>query len=70
MAASATETKALRTQLATLAKKHPATVVMLDLASAQIAGATMAEISSVFTGPFCNGPDTRKIKSLRIFSSC
>jgi hypothetical protein len=41
------KTKALRTQLAALAKKHPATVIMLDLASAQIAGATMAEISSV-----------------------
>ncbi len=41
------KSKALRTQLATLAKKHPATVIMLDLASAQIAGATMAEISSV-----------------------
>jgi hypothetical protein len=39
--------KSLRTQLAALAKKHPATVIMLDLASAQIAGATMAEISSV-----------------------
>jgi hypothetical protein len=41
------KTKALRTQLGALAKKHPATVIMLDLASAQIAGATMAEISSV-----------------------
>ena len=41
------KTKALRTQLAALAKKHPATLIMLDLASAQIAGATMAEISSV-----------------------
>ena len=41
------KTKALRTHLGALAKKHPATVIMLDLASAQIAGATMAEISSV-----------------------
>ena len=41
------KTKALRTQLGALAKKHPATVIMLDLASEQIAGATMAEISSV-----------------------
>src|SRR4029077_15496189 len=41
------KTKKLRTQLAALAKKHPATVIMIDLASAQIAGATMAEISSV-----------------------
>ena len=30
-----------------LAKRYPATVIMLDLASAQIAGATMAEISTV-----------------------
>ncbi len=41
------KTKALRTQLGALAKKYPATVIMLDLASEQIAGATMAEISSV-----------------------
>ena len=39
--------KPLRTQLGTVAKRHAATVIMLDLASAQIAGATMAEISSV-----------------------
>jgi hypothetical protein len=37
----------LRAQLGALAKRYPATVIMLDLASAQIAGATMAEISTV-----------------------
>jgi hypothetical protein len=39
--------KPLRAQLGALAKRYPCTVIMLDLASAQIAGATMAEISSV-----------------------
>lgn len=37
----------LKAQLGTLAKRYPATVIMVDLASAQIAGATMAEISTV-----------------------
>jgi len=37
----------LRTRIATVAKKFPAAVVMLDLASEQLAGATLAEISSV-----------------------
>lgn len=37
----------LKQRLTTVAKKHPATVVMLDLASEQLAGATMVEISSV-----------------------
>ncbi len=37
----------LKAQLATVAKRHPAAVIMVDLASAQIAGATMAEISTV-----------------------
>jgi len=37
----------LRAQLRALAKRYPSTVIMIDLASAQIAGATMAEISSV-----------------------
>ncbi len=39
--------KTLRAQLGALAKRYPCTVIMLDLASAQMAGATMAEISSV-----------------------
>lgn len=38
---------ALKAQLGALAKRYPATVIMVDLASAQIAGATMHEISSV-----------------------
>lgn len=37
----------VKQRLTTVAKKHPATVIMLDLASEQLAGATMAEISSV-----------------------
>jgi hypothetical protein len=37
----------LKAQLGALAKRYPATVIMVDLASAQIAGATMAEISTV-----------------------
>ncbi len=37
----------LRARLATVAKKHPTAVVMLDLASEQLAGAAMMEISSV-----------------------
>lgn len=37
----------LKQRLTTVAMKHPATVIMLDLASEQLAGATMAEISSV-----------------------
>ena len=39
--------KPLRARLATVAKKHPTAVVMLDLASEQLAGAAMMEISSV-----------------------
>jgi energy-coupling factor transporter ATP-binding protein EcfA2 len=39
--------KQLRDRLAMVAQKHPASVIMLDLASEQLAGATMAEISSV-----------------------
>ena len=38
---------ALRQRMATVAKKFPSAVVMLDLASEQLAGATLAEISSV-----------------------
>lgn len=38
---------ALKAQLGALAKRYPATVIMVDLASAQIAGATMVEISTV-----------------------
>jgi hypothetical protein len=41
------ESGPLSAQLGALAKRYPATVIMLDLASAQIAGATMAEISTV-----------------------
>jgi len=41
------ESGPLRQRLATVAKRHPSAVVMIDLASAQIAGATMAEISTV-----------------------
>jgi len=37
----------LRQRLSTVAKRHPLTVIMLDLASEQLAGAAMAEISSV-----------------------
>ncbi|MGA2226198.1 MAG: BREX system P-loop protein BrxC, partial [Syntrophobacteraceae bacterium] len=37
----------LRARIATVAKKYPATVIMLDLASEHLAGASMAEISSV-----------------------
>ena len=36
-----------KAQLGTLAKQFPAAVVMLDLASEQLAGATMADVSSV-----------------------
>lgn len=39
--------QALRQRLATVSKKYPAVVIMIDLASEQIAGATMAEISTV-----------------------
>lgn len=38
---------ALKAQLGALAKRYPAKVIMVDLASAQIAGATMVEISTV-----------------------
>jgi hypothetical protein len=37
----------LKAQLGALARRYPATVIMVDLASAQIAGATMVEISTV-----------------------
>ena len=37
----------LRQRLSVMAKKHPAAVIMLDLAAEQLAGATMAEISTV-----------------------
>jgi len=37
----------VKAQLKALARRHPTTVVMLDLASEQLAGATMAEISTV-----------------------
>ena len=63
------KTKALRTQLAALAKKHPATVIMLDLASAQIAGATMAEISSVLYWTvlqWAGYPKDKKVAHLQI----
>ena len=39
--------QAVKARLTTVAKKHPAAVIMLDLASEMLAGATMAEISSV-----------------------
>ncbi len=39
--------KSLRARLAVVASRHPATVVMLDLATEQLAGASMLEISSV-----------------------
>jgi len=41
------KSKPLRARLATVAKKSPSAVIMLDLASEMLAGATMAEISSV-----------------------
>lgn len=41
------QSKPLRQRLATTAQKFPATVIMLDLASEQLAGASMAEISTV-----------------------
>jgi len=41
------ESKTLRARLAAVAKKYPSTVIMLDLASEMLAGATMAEISTV-----------------------
>ena len=41
------ESKKLQQRLSTVAKRHDPTVLMLDLASEQLAGATMAEISSV-----------------------
>lgn len=37
----------VRTRLGAVAKKHPAAVIMLDLAGEQLAGATLAEISTV-----------------------
>jgi len=40
------KSKRLQTRLAAMAKKYPSVVIMLDLASEQLAGATMAEISS------------------------
>ena len=42
-----TRSTTLRQRLATVATRHPAAVIMIDLASEQIAGATMAEISTV-----------------------
>ena len=39
--------KALRARLQTMAQRFPSVVIMLDLASEQLSGATMAEISSV-----------------------
>ena len=41
------ESKRIQQRLSTVAKRHDPTVLMLDLASEQLAGATMAEISSV-----------------------
>ncbi|MDD2599100.1 MAG: BREX system P-loop protein BrxC [Kiritimatiellae bacterium] len=41
------KSKASQSQLATMAKQCPATVIMLDLAGSMLAGATMTEISSV-----------------------
>jgi hypothetical protein len=41
------ESKQVQQRLSTVAKRHDPTVIMLDLASEQLAGATMAEISSV-----------------------
>lgn len=40
-------TKAVQQRLATVAARHPMAVIMLDLASEQLAGASLAEISSV-----------------------
>ena len=39
--------KPVRQQLGAVAKRHPSAVIMLDLAGEQLAGATLAEISSV-----------------------
>jgi hypothetical protein len=41
------KSKQVQQRLSTVAKRHDPTVIMLDLASEQLAGATMAEISSV-----------------------
>jgi len=59
----------LRAQLHTLAKRYPSTVIMIDLASAQIAGATMAEISSVLywtVMQWAGYPKDRKLAYLQL----
>jgi len=61
--------KPLRAQLRTLAKRYPSTVIMIDLASAQIAGATMAEISSVLywtVMQWAGYPKDRKLAYLQL----
>src|ERR1051325_3004640 len=61
--------KPLRAQLRTLAKRYPSTVIMIDLASAQIAGATMAEISSVLywtVMQWAGYPKEKKLAQLQI----
>jgi len=59
----------LRAQLRALAKRYPSTVIMIDLASAQIAGATMAEISSVLywtVMQWAGYPKDRKLAYLQL----
>ena len=59
----------LRAQLRTLASRYPSTVIMIDLASAQIAGATMAEISSVLywtVMQWAGYPKEKKLAQLQI----
>jgi hypothetical protein len=61
--------KPLRAQLRTLANRYPSTVIMIDLASAQIAGATMAEISSVLywtVMKWAGYPKDRKLAYLQL----
>lgn len=61
--------KPLRAQLRALAKRYPSTVIMIDLASAQIAGATMAEISSVLywtVMQWAGYPKDRKLAYLQL----
>lgn len=61
--------KPLRAQLGALARRYPSTVIMIDLASAQIAGATMAEISSVLywtVMQWAGYPKDRKLAYLQL----
>ena len=59
----------LRQRLSTVAKRHPAAVIMIDLASAQIAGAAMAEISTVLYWTVLNWagyPRDKKLAHLQL----